>query len=354
MKICIVKHPYYPSFGWESARYKSPEQMLQLFRYKSHNLSFAIGMKIDMWVVEGMSVSPAFSLDTEAPKVFRALYKAQKTVPWSTIPWHEYDVVIAIDPIISDEIIRAHPQILWVYNEPSHQSGRAQRAARHGPLGAYDLFWDDYMRAPRRQLTKLPQPISFPYFGNPDIMRALIKPTNEGGVFIDSRHVVGLSKSGRASMVQEFQSICGIPVKHAPLDGRITHETRYTRSLFLIWGKMLKSIDYLKLLGSCKYSMIWRRKKSNGQAALEAASLGLVAIANSNAVYPAMLCHPTCLIPPGGPPRIGLRLIKKIEANPDWRAKILVHQDKMLWEKFWNRPLEILNKALEMKRGRHG
>ena len=339
------------NFGWESARYESPEQMLRLFRYRSHNLSFMIGMKVDMWIVEGQTVAPAFALDKADPKVFRALYKAQPATPWSVIPWDDYDIVITFDPILSKKpgIVKKRPHILWIYNEPSHRSGRAQAAARGGPLEPYDLFWDHFMRASHR-LTKLPQPISFPYFANPDIMRALIRPTNEGGVFIDSRHVVELSKSERASMAREFQEICGIPVKHSPLDGRITHESRYARSLYLMQGKMLECADYLKLLGSCKYKLCWRRKGTGGQGTLEAAALGLIAIANSNAAYPRMLCHPTCLIPPGGPARKGLRLVQKIEKDPGWQAEILAYQDKKLWARFWDGPLEILSEALRMKR----
>jgi len=350
MKICVVKHPYYMNFTWESARYENPEQMLKLFKYRSQNLTFVIGMKADVWIVEGKTVSPAFALDKVDPKTFRALYEAQPTVPWSAIPWDDYDIVITIDPILNkkQEIVKKRPNVLWLYNEPSHRSGRAQAAARHGPLKPYDLFWDDFMRAPQR-LTKLPQSISFPYFANPDIMRTLIKSTNENGIFIDSRHVVELSRNERMNAVREFQGICGIPVRHAPLDGQITEESRYTRSLLMVRGKMLECADYLKLLGSCKYYLVWRRKQTNGQGALEAAALGLIVIA-SDSVYSKMLCHPSCLIPRGGPARKGLRLIRRIEKDLDWQAEILTHQDKMLWKKFWNRPLEILNAALEMKR----
>jgi len=339
------------NFGWESARYESPEQMLRLFKYRSHNLSFMIGMRVDMWIVEGQTVAPAFALDKADPKVFRALYKAQPAVDWSAIPWDYYDIVITFDPILNKKqgIVKKRPHILWIYNEPSHRSGRAQAAARGGPWKPYDLFWDHFMRAPR-QLVTLPQPISFPYFANPDIMRALIKPTNAGGVFIDSRHMVERSEGERASMVREFQGMCGLPVKYAPLDGQITEETRYARSLFLVQGKMLECADYLKLLGSCKYKLCWRRKGTGGQGTLEAAALGLIAIVNDNAAYPKMLCHPTCLIPPGGPPRKGLRLIQKIEKDPDWQAEILAHQDKMLRTRFWRDSLELLEQALKMKR----
>lgn len=340
------------NFAWESARYESPEQMLRLFKYRSQNLTFVIGMKVDVWIVEGKTVSPAFSLDKADPKVFKALYEAQPAVPWSAIPWDDYDIVITIDPILNKkrEIAQMRPNILWVYNEPSHRSGRAQAAARHGPLEPYDLFWDDFMRAPHR-LTKLPQPISFPYFANPDIMRKLIEPTNEDGVFVDSRHVVERSKGERTNMAQEFRGICGLPVKYAPLSGQITEKTRYTRSVLVAQGKMLECADYLKLMGSCKYYLVWRRKQTNGQGALEAAALGLIVIA-SDSVYSKMLCHPACLIPRGGPARAGLRLVQKIEKDPDWQAEILAHQDKVLRSLFWDRPLEILNNALMMKRGK--
>ncbi len=348
-KTCIVKHPYYPNFPWESARYSSPEQTLSLFRYGSQNISFIIGTKADVWVVEGISVRPAFFVDTKRPNVFREMYEVHKAVSWAEIPWDEYDIVITVDPILNEreDIVKSQPRTLWVYIEPDHRAPRARRAAHGGPLIPYDLFWDDLMRTSSR-LYSLPQSVGFPHFANPDIMRDLIKPTLGPGVFLDSRYVFGLTEKERSHMAREYGDLCGLPIKHPPLGGR---ESRTSNRIhYLMRGELLHTADFLKLLGSCKYFATWRQKGTNGQATLEAAALGLIAIANDNAVYPKMLCHPMCLVKPNEIPRKIMRLIGKIERHPELQAEILAHQDKALWEKFWHRPLGILEKALEMKR----
>lgn len=348
-RACIVKHPYYPNFPWESARYSNPEQTLGLFRYGSQNISFMIGTKADMWIVEGLSVRPAFFIDEKHPGVFKELYEAHNTVLWSAIPWDEYDIVITIDPILSErkDIVECQPQTLWIYAEPDHRAARAKSAAYSRPWKPYDLFWDHFMRADD-QLHTLPQSVSFPYFTNPDIMRNLVKPTRETGVFLDSRYIFGLTKRERGTIAMEFETLCGLPIKYPPLDGQESRAAPRTRNL--VEGKMLRTADFLKLLGSCKYFATWRGKGTGGQAALEAAALGLIAIANDNAAYPRMLCHPTCLVKPNEIPRKVMRLIRKIERDPGWQAEILLHQDEALWEKFWDGPLGILEKALKMKR----
>lgn len=348
-RACIVKHPYYPNFPWESARYSSPEETLGLLRYGSQNISFIIGAKVDVWVIEGVSVRPAFFIDKKFPEVFKGLYEAHTAVSWSEIPWDEYDIVITVDPILSErkDIARRRPRTLWVYIEPDHRAGRAKSAAYGWPWEPYDLFWDDLMRADSRLYT-LPQSVSFPHFANPGIMRNLVKPTKDPRVFLDSRYVFGLTRKERAVAAGELGALCGLPIVYPPLDGQESRTV--TRTQYLVEGKMMPTADFLSLLGSCKYFATWRKKGTNGQATLEAATLGLIAIANDNAVYPKMLCHPTCLVKSDETPRKVMRLIGKIEKRPELQAEILAHQDKAIFEEFWNRPLEILEKAMEMKR----
>lgn len=348
MKACLVKHPYYMNWGWNSFQYSDPEQVWDAFNFKSHNMSFIIGLKADMWVIEGQIKDPAFAIDRIDPKGLAELVAAHERVPWSAVPWEDYDVVITIDPIISKKLAEKYSNILWIYNEPSHRSGRSQEAVRGGPEKPYDLYWDHYLR-PSRKLKGLPQSIGLPYFTSPDIMRDLVKPTNEPAVFLDSRHVFEIPRRERHAMAHDYRNMCGLQVRHAPLDGKISRS--FSRIYYLSRNRMLNCRKYLTHLGSCKYKLIWRKKAILGQGVLEAAALGLIAIGNSNGIYHKLICHPTCLIPPGGPARRGLRLIQKIEKDPDWQKEILAHQDRVLWERFWHGPLELLGRALEIKRG---
>lgn len=88
-----------------------------------------------------------------------------------------------------------------------------------------------------------------------------------------------------------------------------------------------------------------------GQALIEAAALGLIVVAPWRSAYSPLLCHQLCLTAPSDPPEDGVRRIRRIEKDPGWQAEILAHQDRVLQELFWKRPLEILDRALKMKRG---
>jgi hypothetical protein len=346
-KVCFVKQTYIVNGPWKSLRYPGPEKMLGALPWRSQNYAFFVGMETDFWVTKGRETSRMYRHIPDELSMMREAHK--NVVAWGDIPWDEYDIVISYEPIIPDEIILAHPKILWVYHEPSHRSGRSQQAAAHSggvPLGAYDLFWDDFMR-PTKELKQLPQSISFPYFAHPTILKDAVKPTNERAVFVDSRHTWDIDENERARLAREWQSLCGLPIRYAP-GGKITLGRSHRR--LLVDGEMLQCRQYLELLGSCKYKLVWRKKQVGGQAAIEAASLGLIVVANSNGVYHKMLCHPFCLIPPGGPARTALRKVQKIEANQKLQAEILHYQDRMLMKKFWHPGLAILHDALEMKR----
>lgn len=347
MKGCIVKHAYYPNFTWKPKRYSGALDMLRAFPFRSQNISLVVELKADIWPIKGMNQD--YRAGRDDPNGVAALYGVHKTVSWSAVPWEKYDVIISCEPIIPESIIKAYPKTLWVYNEPSHRCGRAAKAAgpSGSPIGGYDLFWDDYCRAPVK-LIKIPQSISFPYLMNYELMRRLIKVTQKETAWIDSRHIVYESLGVRREMVREFSQICGLPICHAPIDG-VWDKGKVSDRTLLAEGKMLPAIDYLSLLGRNKYFLAWRDRVVQGQAVLEAAGLGLIVIANKSGVYHKMLCHPKCLISDGGPPRIALRLVKAIEKDETLQQEILAYQDLMLGTRFWSGPLAILHKALEMK-----
>ena len=348
MKGCIVKHSYYANFTWKPKRYSGALDMLRAFPFRSQNISLVAELKADIWPIEGMNQD--YRAGRDDPNGVAAMYGVHKTAKWDDVPWEEYDIVISCEPIVPIKIIQKHPDILWVYNEPSHRCGRASRAAGPGgsPVGGYDLFWDDYCRAPEK-LTKIPQSVGFPYFMNYELMRRLIKVDQKETVWIDSRHVVYESLDVRKEMVREFSQICDLPVCHAPIEG-VWHKGKVSDRTLLAQGKMLTAIDYLSLVGQSKYYLVWRDKAVQGQAILEAGGLGLIVIANKSGIYHKMLCHPKCLIPDGGPPRIGLRLVKEIEEDKILQQEILAYQDLMLEARFWSRPMAILRDALKMKR----
>jgi hypothetical protein len=319
MKVCFVKKPNYTDWGWESYKYSNPEEVMGSWKLCSHDISLAVGKKADMWVIG-------------------------RGAEWDSIPWGDYDIVITAGAIASPELMARHPKTLWICAGTSGKN--------------YDLYWDHRLRA-TSELNELPQGIGFPYFTSPDVMRGFVIPAEANHrnpkhfvenrvVFIDSRHMFAIPRGHRHRDAHEYHHMCGLRVWHAPLN--TVEKPGDNRAEFVAKNMMIHGKAYLEHVGACKYSVTWQKGAILGQGAAEAAALGLIVIANSNGIYHKMVCHPTCLVPPGCSPRKVFNLVNKIEKDPSWREEILAHQDKVLREKFWNEPLAILEKALGMKR----
>lgn len=360
MRTAFTKPPYDLNLTWESLPYTSAEKLLNAFVFRSLGFCLAVELEADIWVVEWRGVEPSIyqgpaarKKDPNAP--MRVCAAHQDIVKESDVPWDDYDVIISHWPSIGAETIKRHPQILWCYYEIQHRCRRSRIAGETGePHNGYDLYLDCYFD-PDRRLQELPQVVWFPYLQSPTILREIIKPALRPAVFIESRHVLR-DVDKMAGMCAEFERICGLPMRYAPVSGATSEPICFDSELTR--AEIVRTRQYLRLLGQCKYFLIWRgdrygESKLMGESAVEAAALGLIVVGNDNAVNHKLVCHPTCLIPAGGPPRRGLRRIQQIEKDEKLQGEILEYQDRMLRKWFWDGPLETLYKALEMKKG-HG
>ena len=358
MRVAFTKPPYDVNLSWQSQRFPGAKELLDTFVFRSLGFCMAVELKADIWIVEWESVKPSTFQNPDArrddPGAPMRVYNTHKgIVKENEVPWDEYDVVVAYWPSISRKVIESHPDILWCYREIQPRCRRSKIAGETGrAFGAWDLYLDYYF-TPSRHLHKLPQSVWFPFLQNPDLMRKLIRPKHKPAVFIESRHVLR-DKTAMSVMRAKFQRICGLPIHYSPISGARSEPIKFNQELTK--AKIVRTAEYLQRLGECKYFLIWRgarrgESKIVGQSALEAAALGLIVVGNDNSIYHKMLCHPYCLIPPGGPSRIGLRKIQRIEKDGGFQRKILEHQARVVRKMFWQRPLATLRSALEMKRG---
>jgi len=327
MKAAFIKQGFSSTFAtWESHRYSRAEELLGAFRFKSKMFSILVEWQADIWVVSGgEKVDGTFSSNFS-----REIVKKHKTVPLDKVPWDKYDVVISVLPFIPDKIIKVHLGILWCYLSIGHVS-KLHRQSLGKVWGAYDLFLNH--ASVGGKLKRLPSSVPFPFPTNHKLLRELIKPVNEAAVFLDTR----LTKK---ESLPWFGKRCNLPIRCSPEPASSGRK--------ILSGEFSKTEDYLTTLGSCKYILLSRKPNFIGQAALEAAALGLIVVSGPG-VYPSVLCHPRCLTAPNNP-RQGLNVIKQIEKNTELQSKILAHQDAVLSLRFWKEPLATLHKALEMKR----
>jgi hypothetical protein len=109
------------------------------------------------------------------------------------------------------------------------------------------------------------------------------------------------------------------------------------------WGD---GVEYLSALDQCKYYIAVGRYSGPGQGIREAAALGLICIGEQDKLYHQMICHPELLCPD----MVSMpRIFKKLAASPALQQEALEYQYAMLEKKFSKEPLELLEKAVEMK-----
>ena len=327
LKGAFIKQGFSSTFAtWESLKYPGPEKLLDAFRFKSKLFSLLVELRADIWVVSGGKQIDG----TFCSEFSRKIVKQHKTAPISHVPWDKYDVVISVLPFIPRRIIEAHPKILWVYCSIGHVS-KLHRRSLGKVWDSYDLFLDH--ASVGGELKRLPSSVPFPFPTNHGLLKELIQPTNEPAVFLDTRLL-------RKAPLWWFEKRCNLPVRCSPkpaINGRR-----------ILSGRFTGTKEYLEALGSCKYFLVSKKQNSIGQAALEAAALGLIVMSGPG-VYPSVLCHPRCLTAPNNP-RQGLNVIKEIERDANLQKEILAYQDAVLWTTFWKEPLGLLRDALKMKR----
>jgi hypothetical protein len=329
MKLAFVKQPWLPVWSWESTRFTT--SMLDTFFYKSTNLSLLLHFGGDIWVVEdGPTFASRYAWEGADLEALTEVYRRTPVVAWNDVPWGEYDIVFTQDPIAPRHIIEAHPRALWCYIIPEHS-----RSGQYGGLYGYDLLWDYTLESPDR-LTRLPQALSLPFMVNADALRGLVKPTNEAAVFVPSRMVRPHGDMYPPLFGRE--EVAGLPMRH----DRIWNLGRTWRAI--LDGEVETTREHLANVGSCKY-LLNVRDADIGQPILEAAALGLVVVSTPEKY--ATICHPDCWVADLDE---AICTIERLERVPGTREHILQHQDEVLREQFWDRPLSLLREALKMKR----
>ncbi|UCG46526.1 MAG: class I SAM-dependent methyltransferase, partial [Phycisphaerales bacterium] len=112
------------------------------------------------------------------------------------------------------------------------------------------------------------------------------------------------------------------------------------------WGDAAR---YLRAMAKCRYYVGVGRGSGPGQGLCDAVSLGCICLGERNKPFHRMICHPCCLC--DSKDDIPL-MLKRIAASVELQEEILVWQDKMLREHFVEKPLAVLNRAVEIKAGK--
>lgn len=332
MRVAFVKQPWCIAWSWESTYYTTQRALLNSFYYKTMMFSLMCKFKADVFVLPENILTRAlhsYKMWRESdPEALDEINAKTKTVSWTEVPWNYYDVVFSAGRIVPEPIIRAHPDTLWIVEDPEHS------AADFGgtDAGVYDLAWD-YTR-----------PSPTPYLMDHRRLRAIngMAPPDKGAIWLPSRHVrphVGGGEVNPNEHVQPILELAGLPVYHP----EIWNLGRTYRAI--LDGYVEAPVKLWKRLASCRY-IIDVKTGTIGQPALEAAGIGAIVITSPDMAY-NVIAHETCLV---NTFEEALDVVRLLEAFPEKRKRILEYQDHILDTIFWRNPLDVLNKAVEAKR----
>ncbi len=344
MRVCILKQPNAVEFIWSTHRWSNAQELLDNYVMRSTNFGLVCETQADIWVVEdGEYVSDTYvSLLTRAPEGVNALYRSHSAAKWADIPWEEYDVIISLDPIVSDSIIIRYPEILWCYYEQEHAM-ESFRASAKSPFGKYDLFLNHALSSSNDPIIGLPRSINLPYVYSRDAFNRVVTAEKHERVYLDSRCIRDIPHLEFFRM--QLARKLGIEIDHCkPWDFKNSH--------LCVANKVPSSTrEYLNQLASCKYFLLNRGGSNNiGQSAPEAAALGVIVLSDKYQIYSHYVCHPKTWVRPRDYDSTA-GVIKEIQKDPNLQRKIIEYQFERTQNLFLNQPLRVLRSCLKMKRG---
>lgn len=248
----------------------------------------------------------------------------------NSIDWDKYNIVIALNMCIPENIIAKYPKILWAY-----MTGENTNSYLTTLYGNYNLalnqnmysYWKDETCTVENNFINQNHSISFPYsFLHPYTYENLYETKFiKDGIFI------------------ELNNTTERPVITVPDNFKIIHE--YTNLPIYIHNQNI--LENVKTLLKSKYFIKLNGRMIRGNAILEAVSAGCIIIGPPNRILYNDLIHPFCS-------SIScendiIRVINELENNDEKYQEIYRWQKETMLEKYYNKPLENLYKRYKDK-----
>lgn len=350
MKVAFIREKYCSAGPWKSLNWSEAtlKQILDNWYSKTSMLGLISLLNADFYIIddpiyEGVSefyknirdcVTPEHSkykeiMDKHSNNIFSS----------SQIPYHDYDIVITGDPILT---IKNNSQTLFAYYVNEHVDTIYLQSLK-SVLNGYDLFLD-HMLYVSENLETLPQSISFPYLYDKETMMSVVSSEEKTEVvWVDWRTLCTL---GMVKRWNENAERAALRLERT-LNYPIKYKGSFGEKFLGISDPPEKILEYLKPLANCKYYISIGRDSGTGQSICDAASLRCICFGEKNKIYHRLISHPACLcesmfdLP---------HKFKNVVNNKIMHKEILAWQEKALQMKFADEPINLLQKAVEMKR----
>ncbi|MSU54705.1 MAG: hypothetical protein EXS48_02655 [Candidatus Staskawiczbacteria bacterium] len=345
MKVAIVKQIYDAQGPWASVKWQetTPAKIFDVWPGTITFWGLACLLKADWYVVtQGKLVSDyvADILKNKPRKKIMEKYTKQ-VVDIKDIPLDDYDLVITLDPILE---IPKKSKTLFAYFVPEHWD-RLYNQSIENPLGNFDLFLA-VMLDSQPELFALPQSVSFPYPFDAKALQSIFPPIEKKEVvwaewrLLSALGMTKMWSDSAEKAVKRLEKVVNLPVYQ---------KGNFNKTPFGITDppSWKDALQYLAELNQCKYYIAVGRYSGPGQGIREAAALGLICIGEQDKLYHQMVCHPKLLCKD----MVSMpKILKELVASPQLQKEALEYQYKALEQKFAKEPLELLQKAVNMKK----
>jgi len=250
------------------------------------------------------------------------------------LPFGLYDIVVDIEPSIEIEYSDSAIVACFAGACCTELDSRSFRMA----MKRYDLLLNPTLNS-EWAVHRLPQAISFPYLCDPRTARNVFSTNGKEAVlFVDWRTMSCLATqiNGFDSLILEtaakrLESVLGVGIRFVKRSKEGHLPNNPTR--------------YFSELARCAYYASFQMSDT-GQEVPEAASLGCICFGVKRSPYHRLLCHPACLCADMAEFPEKLRIVVR---STSLQRNIIEWQDKMLDIHFGKRPIQLLERALELK-----
>ena len=344
MRVALIKQVTDVFGPWGSVRWveTNPQKLFDIWPGKAALWEMTCLLQADWYVIPKITETD-YQLDLLAkhPKLLEIVTKhAKNVIDPNKIPFDDYDIVISFDPILNRI---SSSRILLCYYVNEHWD-RLYKESLKQPIGGYDLFLA-HMMDTGKNVTWIPQALSFPYLRGPNIVRSVFKKEKEDMVWVDQRTLITLGME--ESWTNEAKK-AAIRIEEL-LRKPVCYSDQFDVSAYGVsdpplWGN---AADYLGKMNRCKYFLSVGRIQGPGQELSEAASLGCICIGEQNKIYHRIICHPECLCEDmvEMPSRF-----RHVASSPALQDDVLAWQDQKLRKYFADEPISELGKGMCMKR----
>ena len=241
-------------------------------------------------------------------------------VSCDSIQWNMYDIVISINISIPTRIIKKHPNVLWAY-----MIGEANYMTDMVYFG-YDVSMNQLIRGENDLINGV---IDFPYtFVSSTILENIVKSelgsVQKSGIYGE----INTTKERPVKRIPQFE-----PISEKTGEPILLHKQNIKNNLF----EMYKAKYYLKVGG----------RKTRGNGAIEAISLGTVVLMSPDDVICGQILPPEAWVMNA---EDAIEKINFLNDNPEQYEMLLAKERSLVDQFVIEYPVHWLMSALENKK----